>query len=73
MFIIADLVTLMGKQRCSFLQVSKIDFNYNAERYCTEKVSTKQHRYSKITLVNVNAPVVATTSWWLHFSAPVVA
>ena len=25
-----------------------------------------------ITLVNVNAPVVATTSWWLHFSAPVV-
>ena len=28
---------------------------------------------SVITLVNVNAPVVATTSWWLHFSAPVVA
>ena len=28
---------------------------------------------SLITLVNVNAPVVATTSWWLHFSAPVVA
>ena len=27
----------------------------------------------KITLVNVNAPVVATTSWWLHFTAPVVA
>ena len=26
-----------------------------------------------ITLVNVNAPVVATTSWWLHFSEPVVA
>ena len=26
-----------------------------------------------ITLVNVNAPVVATTSWWLHFSAQVVA
>ena len=25
------------------------------------------------TLVNVNAPVVATTSWWLHFSAQVVA
>ena len=25
------------------------------------------------TLVNVNAPAVATTSWWLHFSAPVVA
>ena len=25
------------------------------------------------TLVNVNAPVVATTSRWLHFSAPVVA
>ena len=25
------------------------------------------------TLVNVNALVVATTSWWLHFSAPVVA
>ena len=26
-----------------------------------------------ITLVNLNAPVVATTSWWLHFSAQVVA
>ena len=26
-----------------------------------------------ITLVHVNAPVAATTSWWLHFSAPVVA
>ena len=25
------------------------------------------------TLVNVNAPVVAKKSWWLHFSAPVVA
>ena len=25
------------------------------------------------TLVNVNAPVVATTTWWLHFTAPVVA
>ena len=25
------------------------------------------------TLVNVNATVVATTSWWLHFTAPVVA
>ena len=25
------------------------------------------------TLVNVNALVVATTSWWLHFIAPVVA
>ena len=25
------------------------------------------------TLVNVNAPVVATASWWLHFTAPVVA
>ena len=27
----------------------------------------------QFTLVNVNALVVATTSWWLHFSAPVVA
>ena len=26
-----------------------------------------------ITLVNVNAPVVAITSWCLHFSAQVVA
>ena len=26
-----------------------------------------------VTLANVNAPVVATTSWWLHFTAPVVA
>ena len=35
------------------------------------------YKYNKTiritTLVNVNAPVVATTSWWLHFSAPVVA
>ena len=29
--------------------------------------------FSCITLVNVNAPVVAITSWWLHFSAQVVA
>ena len=28
---------------------------------------------SRITLVNVNTLVVATTSWWLHFTAPVVA
>ena len=28
---------------------------------------------SETTLVNVNAPVVATTSWLLHFSAQVVA
>ena len=26
-----------------------------------------------ITLVNVNAPEVATTSWWLHFLPPAVA
>ena len=26
-----------------------------------------------ITLVNKNAPVVATTSWWLQFSAQVMA
>ena len=26
----------------------------------------------RLTLVNVNAPVVATTSWWLDFSAQVV-
>ena len=25
------------------------------------------------TLVNVKAPVIATTSWWMHFSAQVVA
>ena len=30
-------------------------------------------RFARVTLVNVNAPVVATTSWWLHFLAPVVA
>ena len=30
-------------------------------------------RETNITLVNVNAPVVATTSWWLHFTAQVVA
>ena len=33
----------------------------------------KKHWFPYITLVNVNAPVVATTSWWLHFTAPVVA
>ena len=26
-----------------------------------------------VTLVNVNAPVVATTSWWWHFYALVMA
>ena len=29
--------------------------------------------FGYLTLVNVNALVVATTSWWLHFTAPVVA
>ena len=29
--------------------------------------------YSSFALVNVNAPVVATTSWLLLFTAPVVA
>ena len=33
----------------------------------------KIFHFSVNTLVNVNAPVVATTSWWLHFTAPVVA
>ena len=33
----------------------------------------KRMRIPRHTLVNVNAPMVATTSWWLHFSAPVVA
>ena len=32
-----------------------------------------KNRLTDTTLVNVNALVVATTSWWLHFSAPVVA
>ena len=30
-------------------------------------------KIAQSTLVNVKAPVVATTSWWLHFTAPVVA
>ena len=41
-----------------------------------EKNEDKRFENSKFplpTLVNVNAPVVATTSWWLHFKAPVVA
>ena len=29
--------------------------------------------HGMVSLVNVNAPVVATSSWWLHFSAQVVA
>ena len=41
-----------------------------------ESLSSANHlteRNIRFTLVNVNAPVVATTSWWLHFSAQVVA
>ena len=40
-----------------------------------EKSVKSQENFKKDinTLVNVNAPVVATTSWWLHFTAPVVA
>ena len=38
-----------------------------------KKRSELGHSYPVITLVNVNAPVVATTCWWLHFTAPVVA
>ena len=37
------------------------------------KLLTIIYEHDRITLVNVNAPVVATTSWWLHFTAPVVA
>ena len=44
---------------------------------CTTLSSVRQSYISSLdsifTLVNVNAPVVATTSWWLHFSAQVVA
>ena len=40
--------------------------------YCFVMRGTLWCLFLMITLVNVNAPVVATTSWWLHFSAPVV-
>ena len=39
----------------------------------TAMVTSRVPQGTVLTLVNVNAPVVATTSWWLHFSAPVVA
>ena len=41
-------------------------------QFC-KSCATCQRTNHNITLVNVNAPVVATTSRWLHFSAPVVA
>ena len=44
------------------------------EKVNFEKKSLQTRKALKsTTLVNVNAPVVATTSWLLHFSAPVVA
>ena len=46
----------------------------NPERLVTIAFSEMVNNVNSIdTLVNVNAPVVATTSWWLHFTAPVVA
>ena len=38
-----------------------------------DKIATAEKKLTMLKLVNVNAPVVATTSWWLHFTAPVVA
>ena len=53
------------------------DFENASPYFCTflATVYMRLKSYSQIliTLVNVNAPVVATTSWWLHFTAPVVA
>ena len=39
----------------------------------TTMVMEGQSVHLTTTLVNVNAPVVATTSWWWHFYALVVA
>ena len=51
-------------------------FNSRADNFvakCYRKEGMNENSSNIHTLVNVNAPVVATTSWWLHFSAQVVA
>ena len=66
--------------RLTTLAFSSCIFSSSSSRYLV-KFNQTTCAYSKIglikdvyiiTLVNVNAPVVATTSWWLHFSAQVV-
>ena len=49
----------------------KIQVSWNMDMLHIE-LKKIAHASNMVTLVNVNAPVVATTSWWLHFSAQVV-
>ena len=60
----------------SHLNTMKQSFNRTknkVESLDTDIKSVQKRSVNMTTLVNVNAPVVATTSWWLHFSAQVVA
>ena len=40
---------------------------------CISKLQVVNTIHNFITLVNVKAPVIATTSWWWQFSALVLA
>ena len=61
------------------IQLKVVTGTLNAQKYMDEILESGVRSAldsllgQNITLVNVNAPVVATTSWWLHFTAPVVA
>ena len=46
------------------------DMNIKVTAFTESKKFNYTHDF---TLVNVNAAVIATTSWWLHFTEPVVA
>ena len=55
---------------CFFLRFVSVFFPDHTHLLFSTHCGSKSSRY---TLVNVNAPVVAKMSWWLHFSAQVVA
>ena len=55
-----------------FIKEIKVQY-YNMHYLYITRMKSRIHQAQRFTLVNVNAPVVATTSWWLHFTAPVVA
>ena len=65
-----EIPTLILKGHTSVINLRKMTRNNPNLDLVNLNANTK---FGIITLVNVNAPVVATTSWWLHFSALVVA
>ena len=55
------------------IDVVTFDFKGTRGRCFVSGSTDYQMNYSYITLVNVKAPVVATTNWWWLISALVVA